>query len=207
MHGISDARSIVARAKAVGDVPRTYAGQYVLHELQFPGAVSTEGYNINQDGSVVGHYESPDGRVHGFIARPVDEAESTHFGNFYTVTLSKGLNMLSVPLAPPKPMNAKGLVAITGATTVITLDAATQRFIAWTPSAPDDGFPIEGGHGYIVNVPQTRNFAFVGAPWTDPMEDAAAAPVITPLIREDRGVAQEAWAFVGQWTLERETRV
>ena len=187
VHGISDARSIVARAKAVGDIPRTYAGQYVLHELQFPGAVSTQGYNINQDGSVVGHYESPDGRVHGFIARPVDEAESTHFGNFYTVTLSKGLNMLSVPLTPLKPMTAKSLVAMTGATTIITLDAASQQFVAWTPSAPDDGFPIEGDKGYIVNVPETRNFAFVGAPWTDPTEDAAAAP---------SAISTEAWAFV-----------
>ena len=199
VHGISDARSIVARAKAVGDVPRTYAGQYVLHELQFPGAVSTEGYNINQDGSVVGHCESADGRVHGFIARPVDEAESTHFGNFYTTALSKGLNMLSVPLEPPTPMTAKSLVAMTGATTIIRLDATTQRFIAWTPSAPDDGFPIEGGQGYIVNVPATRNFAFVGAPWTDPTEAAAAAPAITPLIS---GVAQEAWAFVVSGHLE-----
>ena len=187
VHGISDARSIVARAKAVGDVPRTYAGQYVLHELQFPGAVNTQGYNINQDGSVVGHYESPDGRVHGFIARPVDETESSHYGNFYTVTLSKGLNMLSVPLAPPKPLNAKSLLAMTGATTIITLDAATHRFIAWTPSAPDDGFPIEGGKGYIVNVPETRNFAFVGAPWADPRETAAAAP---------SAISTEAWAFV-----------
>ena len=202
VHGISDARSIVARAKSVGDVPRTYAGQYVLHELQFPGAVNTQGYNINQDGSVIGHYESADGRTHGFIARPADKAESDHFSNFYTTTLSKGLNMISVPLAQPTPMNAKSLAGIAGATTVITLDAASQKFIAWTPTAPDDGFPIEGGKGYIVNVPQTRNFAFAGAPWTDPTggqaDEAAtaASPAITPLIRGDRGVVQEAWAFV-----------
>ena len=195
VHGISDARSIVARAKAVGDVPRTYAGQYVLHELQFPGAVRTEGYNINQDGSVVGHYESADGRVHGFIARPVDEAESNHFGNFYTVTLSKGLNMISVPLAQPKPMNARALAGVAGATTVITLDTASQQFVAWTPSAPDDGFPIEGGKGYIVNVPQPRNFAFVGAPWTDPTE-AATAPALS------MDMPQEAWAFVVSGHLE-----
>ena len=40
------------------------------------------------------------------------------------------------------------------------------------------------------------NFAFVGAPWTDPTEAAAAAPVITPLIKGNRGVTQAAWAFV-----------
>ena len=200
LHGITEAWAIVARAKTVGDdVPRTYVGafRHGLQELKFPGSVSTEGWNINQDGSVVGHYDSPDGRRHGFIARPADQAESNHFGNFYTVTLSKGLNMISVPLATPTPMNAKALVAMTGATTIIAFDAPNQRFIAWTPNASNGGFPIEGGQGYIVNVPETRNFAFVGAPWTDPMEAAAAAPsAITPLIRGDRGVTQEAWAFV-----------
>ncbi|MCG9134686.1 hypothetical protein J5I95_23765, partial [Candidatus Poribacteria bacterium] len=100
MHGITDTNIHVSRAKAVGDVPRTYIGLlHELHELQYPGSVSTEGWNINQDGSVVGHYDSPDGRRHGFIAKPADEAVSAHFGNFYTATLTKGLNMLAVPLA------------------------------------------------------------------------------------------------------------
>ena len=187
LHGLNRTRTVVGRAKAVGDVPRTYVGSPLnLQELRVPGAVSTEGWNINQDGSVVGHYDSIDGRRHGFIARLTTGTESHHFGNVYTVTLSKGLNMLSVPLAPATPMTAKNLVAMTGATTIITLDAENQRFVAWTPSAPDDGFPIEGGRGYIVNVPEARNFAFVGAPWTDPTE-AAAAPT---------AISTEAWAFV-----------
>ena len=196
LHGINDAEGsgvfVVARAKAVGDIPRSYVGsyRYGLHELKFPGSVSTEGWNINQDGSVVGHYNSPDGRRHGFIARLDTKAAYDRFSNAYTVTLSKGLNMLSVPLAPPRPMTAKNLVAMTGATTIIMLDAPNQRFIAWTPSAPDDGFPIEGGKGYIVNVPETRNFAFVGAPWTDQTEAAAAAPTTSTQM------PQEAWAFV-----------
>ncbi len=191
LHGINESRSVVGRAKEVGDVPRTYVGNPLnLRELQFPGSISTEGWNINQDGSVVGHYDSADGRRHGFIARPADAAVSTHFGNTYSVTLSQGLNMLSVPLAPSTPMTAKSLVAMTGATTIITLNAARQYFIAWTPDAPDDGFSIEGGKGYIVNVPEARNFAFVGAPWTDPTEETAAAPAISTEI------LQEAWAFV-----------
>ena len=191
VHGINDANNTVARSKAVDDVPRTYVGQFgVPRELRVPGSVSTEGWNINQDGSVVGHYDSPDGRRHGFIARPATEAESAQFGNAYSMTLSKGLNMLSVPLAPPKSMTAKSLLALTGATTIISLDTATQRFVAWTPSAPDDGFPIEGGKGYIVNVPAVRNFAFVGAPWTDHTETAAAAPALST------DMPKEAWAFV-----------
>ncbi len=204
LHGLNESRSVVGRAKAIGDVPRTYFGNPLnLKELKVPGSVSTEGWNINQDGSIVGHYDSPDGRRHGFVARPASQVEAESYSNTYTTTLSKGLNMISVPLAPTTPMTAKSLVAITGATTVIALDAATQHFIAWTPGAPNDGFPIEGGKGYIVNVPQTRNFAFIGAPWTDPTEEAIpASPAITPLIRGDRGVVQEAWAFVVSGHLE-----
>ena len=201
--GISDA-GVVVRAKLRGDVPRTAVGtlQQGLVSLEVPGSVSTDGWNMNPDGSIVGHYDSLDGRRHGFIARPAAEAESTRFGNSYTVSLAKGLNMLSVPLSPPKPMTAKNLVALTGATTIITLDTASQQFVAWTPDAPDDGFPIEGGKGYIVNVPEMRNFAFVGAPWTDPTTAAAASPAITPLVRGDRGIAQETWAFVVSGHLE-----
>ncbi len=137
IHGINDAGFLIFRYKAVGAAPLTAVGTFTEQtEVQFPGSVSTEGWNINQDNSIVGNYKSADGRVHGFIARPADKAESDHFGNAYTVTLSKGLNMLSVPLAQPTPMNAQALAGIAGATTVITLDAENQRFVAWTPDAP-----------------------------------------------------------------------
>jgi len=115
---------------------------------------------------------------------------SDYFGNVYNVTLAKGLNMISVPLAPPTPMTAKSLAALTGATIVITLDTEHQQFVGWTPSAPDDGFPIEGGKGYIVNVLETRQFAFVGSEWTNQTDSAAAAPAISV------APVQEAWAFV-----------
>ena len=192
LHGLNESRSVVGRAKEVGDVPRTYVGNPLnLKELKFPGSVSTEGWNINQDGSVVGHYDSPDGRRHGFIARPAAKAVSDQFSNIFNIALSQGLNMLSVPLATPTPMNAKSLAAITGATTIITLDTANQQFVAWTPSAPNDGFPIEGGRGYIVNVSEARNFVFVGARWTNQTEAAAA-----PAISMGTSQVQKAWAFV-----------
>ena len=192
-HAINTAGIFVAQSKRIGDVPRTYIGSARgRSELQVPGSVSTEGWNINQDGSVVGTYVSPDGRRHGFIARPVPKPESDYFGNAYNVTLAKGLNMLSVPLAPIRPMSAKSLGALTGATTVITLDSANQQFVGWTPSAPNDGFPVEGGKGYIVNVPETRNFAFVGAPWTDRTKAAAPPPAVSVEISQEQNV----WAFV-----------
>ena len=158
----------------MGDIPRTAVGtlQHGLESLEVPGSVSTDGWNINQDGSVVGHYDSPDGRRHGFIARPASPAEAESYSNFYTVTLSKGLNMLSVPLASPKTYECQEhLLLWQERQPLIMFDAPNQKFVAWTPDAPNDGFSIEGGKGYIVNVPATRNFAFVGAPWTDPTED------------------------------------
>ena len=84
MQGLTDATVVVARTKAAGDVPRTYVGRFgVLHEVQFPGSVSTEGWTINRDGSVVGHYDSADGRRHGFVARPVrDDATDAALGEF-----------------------------------------------------------------------------------------------------------------------------
>ena len=62
-------------------------------------------------------------------------------------------------------------------------------------TAPDDGFPIEGGKGYIVNVPETRQFAFVGSEWTNQTETAAAPAISVDAI-------QGAWAFVVSGHLE-----
>ena len=77
VHGINDAQTIVSRAKVVDGVPVTYAGtfQVGLQDFKVPGSVSTEGYNINQDGSIVGNYVSSDGRTHGFIARPAQDTD------------------------------------------------------------------------------------------------------------------------------------
>ena len=189
---ITDTGVIGFRAKAVNDILRSYIllPNGILHEVRLPGSVVTVVRNVNQDGSIVGFYDAADGRRHGFLGIPVDKAISDLFGNYYNVELTKGLNMLSVPLATPKPMTAKSLAGIAGATVVIALDAENQQFIGWTPSAPNNGFPIEGGQGYIVNVPQPRNFAFVGAPWTDQTKEAAAAPTTT------LNTTHETWAFV-----------
>ncbi|RKU30907.1 hypothetical protein C6497_03565 [Candidatus Poribacteria bacterium] len=198
VHGINDVGTLVGRAQKYDDIPRTYVGsfQHGLTELKYPGSVSTEGYNINQDGSIVGNYKSADGRTHGFIARPVTKAVSEFFANSFNLTLTKGLNMLSVPLAPPTPMNAKSLAGITGSTMVIALDAKSQSFIGWTPNAPNDGFSVEGGQGYIVNVPEPRDFAFTGSRWAN-LTEGAASPAAKPT-----QFSQETWAFVVSGQLE-----
>ena len=198
VHGINDVGTLVGRAQKYDDIPRTYVGsfQHALIEFNYPGSISTEGYNINQDGSIVGNYKSADGRTHGFIARPVPEPVSDFFGNTFNLTLSKGLNMLSVPLSPPTPMTAKSLAGITGSTMVIALDAKSQSFIGWTPNAPNDGFSVDGGQGYIVNVPKPRDFAFTGSRWSNLREDAAS-PSAKPF-----QISQETWAFVVSGQLE-----
>ncbi|MCY4401942.1 MAG: T9SS type A sorting domain-containing protein [Candidatus Poribacteria bacterium] len=197
VNAINNVGVVIFRAKAVDDIQRSYIllPSGITHELRFPGSVSTVVRNINQDGSIIGYYDSADGRRHGFVGSLTTQEVSDYFSNVFNITLTKGLNMLSLPLASPKPMTAKSLAGIAGATVVIALDAANQRFVGWTAAAPNDGFPIEGGQGYIVNVPQPRNFAFVGSRWTNPMDEVAAAPIATTTPRE-------AWAFVVSGQLE-----
>ena len=116
VHGINDVGTLVGRTKRFGGIVQTIIGsfQHGLIALRVPDSVTTEGWNINQDGSIVGHYKSADGRVHGFIAKPAAEAVSDFFGNSYNVKLTKGLNMISPPLASSKPMNAKSFAGLTG---------------------------------------------------------------------------------------------
>ena len=201
---ITDLGVIGFRAKAVNDILRSYIllPDGTLYEVRLPGSVSTVVRNVNQDGSIIGYYDSADGRRLGFVGKPTPQPNGEEFGNIFSMHLSKGLNMLSVPLKPTVHMTARSLALKTGATTVITLDPATQQFVAWTPNAPDDGFAIEGAKGYIANLPEARDVVFTGTGWTHQKQIAAAPPAITPLIRGDRGVNQEAWAFVVSGYLE-----
>ena len=191
VNAINDAGVTVFRAKVEDDVARSYVlmpnGEPM--ELRFPGSVTTVARDIDAKGQVAGYYDMEDGRRHGFIASP-----ATVLGqSVYFASLSQGLNMLSVPLKPDTPMNARSLAKLVGATAVITLDAANQRFAGWTPDAPDHGFPIEGAQGYILNVPQRRKVAFIGTAWTI-QPQVAAAPSVT--------LHTDTWAFVVSGHLE-----
>ncbi|RKU15255.1 hypothetical protein C6500_21050 [Candidatus Poribacteria bacterium] len=185
---ITDAGVIAFRAKAVNDMLRSYLllPDGILYEVRLPGSVSTVVRNVNQDGSLVGYYDLTDGQRYGFIGRPTTQLSEKDLGNTFSTHLSKGLNLLSVPLKPTVQMTARSLAVKTGATTVVTLDASKQKFVAWTPNAPDDGFLIEGAKGYIVNVPQARDIVFTGTKWTNQMA-VTAAPAVT---------RYQTWAFV-----------
>jgi len=107
------------------------------------------------------------------------------YSNVFFMTLSPGLNMISLPLEPQTPYTARSLAEKLSATAVIKLDETSQKFVGWTPDAPDDGFPIQGGKGYIVNVLEGKVVAFTGAAWTQPPMPPAAPSILS-----------DAWAFV-----------
>ena len=192
---ITDAGLIGFRAKAVNDILRSYIllPDGTLYEVRLPGSVSTVVRNVNQDGSIIGFYDLTDGRRLGFLGRPAPHPNGEDFGNVFSMHLSKGLNILSVPLKPTVHTTARSLAVKIGATTVVTLDAANQQFVAWTPNAPDDGFPIEGAKGYIVSLPQARDVVFTGTRWTNQTQ-VAAAPLAT--------TSNQTWAFVVSGYLE-----
>ena len=192
---ITDVGLIGFRARAVDDILRSYIilPSGILYEVRLPGSVITVVRNVNQDGSIVGFYDTADGRRYGFIGRPNPQPGGEDLGKTFSMHLSKGLNMLSVPLKPTVDTTARSLAVKTGATTVITLDTENQQFVAWTPNAPDDGFPIEGAKGYILNLPQTRAIVFTGTAWTNQTQ-APTAPVATK--------PSQTWAFVVSGYLE-----
>ena len=105
------------------------------------------------------------------------EVPTEGYDNVFFMSLESGLNMISLPLKPQTPYTARSFAEELSATTVITLDEARQRFVGFTLDAPDDGFAIEGGKGYIVNVPEAKVVAFTGAAWTRP-------PMPAPEVRD-----------------------
>ena len=116
---------------------------------------------------------------------PVIPPEPMHM---FEMALAPGLNMISLPLMPAEPYTASSFATAVGATIVIRLDTAMQEFVGFTAGQEGDGFAIEGGQGYIVNVPGGGMVTFEGTAWNNTMEDAAAAPGIK--------LPSATWAFV-----------
>ena len=114
--------------------------------------------------------------------------------NAFDVALSEGLNMISLPLMPNEPHTARSFMAKIGATTVIELDSAMQQFLGFTANSTGNGFSIEGGMGYIVNVTTPKIVGFTGSAWQNTTPAAAAAPMQPSL--------PKTWAFVLRAQLE-----
>ena len=145
-----------------------------------------------QDGKIAELWQSWDKM--GMIQQLTAEPEPPEgYDNVFFMSLVPGLNFISLPLEPITPYTARSFAEELSATTVIQLDESRQRFVGFTLDAPDDGFAIEGGKGYIVNVSESKVVAFTGAAWTNqpPVE---AAPT---LVQTDG-----AWAIVVSGRLE-----
>ena len=111
----------------------------------------------------------------------------------FVMILNPGLNMIGLPLMPNKPYTARSFLEKIGATTVIRFEPATQGFIGFTANSTGNGFPIEGGMGYIVNVTTLQIAGFTGSAWEN-TTPTAAAPM--------QPSTPKAWAFVLRAQLE-----
>ena len=118
------------------------------------------------------------------VEEPVVEEPTVTEGPGFDVTLTPGLNMVSIPLMPEEPYTAKSLAEMLGATVVIQLDAATQSFVGYTVAEEGDGFGIDGGMGYIVNTPAGGMVKFTGSAWDNQPEPEEAPVVEEPVVEE-----------------------
>ena len=122
------------------------------------------------------------------VEPPIEPEPPEKPGYKFEMALAPGLNMISLPLMPAESYTASSFAEMVGATVVIQLDTARQEFVGFTADQEGDGFAIEGGQGYIVNVPGGGMVTFTGTAWNNTAEDAAAAPGIQ--------LPSTAWAFV-----------
>ncbi len=114
----------------------------------------------------------------------------------YTVHLDNGLNIISPPLRPEIPLTARSFMEMVGSTVIIAADDG--EFISHTATTPGDGFPIEGGRGYIVNTPEGGAVTFTGDPWDDSDSTQAAESASAP------AASGALWAFVVDGILAEE---
>ena len=103
----------------------------------------------------------------------------------FTMSLAQGLNMLSLPLKPKTPYTARSFAEKLEATVVIKLDEQRGRFVGFTVDSSGDGFAIEGGKGYIVNLKTATDVTFEGTMWTNAPAKTTPTNSIKP-----------TWAFV-----------
>ena len=96
----------------------------------------------------------------------------------FTLSLDEGLNMVSLPLKQKTPLTARSFAEELGATMVIRYDTKQDEFLPFVPEVFEgDGFPIEGGQGYIVNLLESQEVVFTGTAWSNaPSKSISAAP-------------------------------
>ena len=130
------------------------------------------------------------------VRLPTEEGPEEERAYTYTVHLDNGLNIISPPLRPETPLTARSFMEMVGSTVILAADDG--EFVSHTDTTPGDGFPIEGGRGYIVNTPLGGAVTFTGEPWDDSKATQAAEAASAP------SASGTLWAFVVDGVMDRE---
>jgi flagellar hook assembly protein FlgD len=118
------------------------------------------------------------------VASSIQVIEGEPIGVYQTeLSLTKGINIISLSLKPETPWTAKTIVKELGTTIVIR--ALDGNFKTYVEGDIGEDFPIEANKGYIVNVTKPVSYTLLGTTWG---ESIAAAPPIE--------VENPTWAFV-----------
>ena len=138
---------------------------------------------INTDRVIITLEPDPENPTE-MVYHAVGNGEMTEVTGFssvgmHSMNLQAGLNMLSLPLKPIEPYDARSLAEELGATVVIRYDGDNGRFAGFTMDSPGNGFPIEAGEGYIVNLLNSKEVEFMGTIWGNiPLHEFDAAPPV-----------------------------
>ena len=126
----------------------------------------------------------------------------------FTLDLSSGLNMISMPLKPLNPLKAADFATLlVDATLVIRYDTTAGKFksfvVGVTSTTSPDNFDIDPEHAYIVNMSTAGMIQIQGTPWGTPAAPAATGPGIEKsgdtqyTVRDPQGATGgDKWAFV-----------
>jgi len=116
------------------------------------------------------------------------------------LSLTTGVNIISLPLRPDNAYTASALAKELAATIIIR--AKDSEFQVYAPADGYDDFygidfPIEMGKGYIVNVLKETKFSLTGRAWGTEVPAAPSAPTGT--------APTDTWAFAVVGSLLDET--
>ena len=86
----------------------------------------------------------------------------------FKLHLYKGINIISPPLKPDEPYTARKFAKLLGSKTVLRAENGTLDVPPFIEEVTlGDGFPIEGGRGYIVFALEAKDVTFRGTVWSN----------------------------------------
>ena len=119
-----------------------------------------------------------DGRIQNLAFRTESLIVTPPSMSAFNMQLRAGLNMISLPLMSGVPYTARSFMEKLGGTVVIEFDPSVSSFIGFTANSFGNGFAIEGGKGYIINVPKSKVVRFTGRAWKNSPRIVPAAPTV-----------------------------